>query len=311
MLVLFLWMIAVLVAAVALIVMCGKSKNSIYSNIVFALTHIGAACWIGSLALFIFTSSVESAGIYLKIAYISALIMPLGFWLYALSIIDNKKKLLRASVSLIGVAAVAVLSALIIQDGSLVYQNISISNGGNTFLVNNGPFIMTYLGVFFVAFAVYNTLIIAKSKKSERAKKIEESKGYRNIFVGIMIGSLPTICFNGVLPILGSTELIWVGPASVAVAMIVVYFTSLRYEMFVTANKILQYLAYAVLVLAVALVYSVLFYILFLLLFRGAEPALTVIILNFLMVLILVLLLPVINVSRNHIKDLIKQKGIK
>jgi hypothetical protein len=310
MLQLFLWLIALLVLAIAFIVVGGRStKDSIYSNMMFALTHVGAAAWIISIALFLNASAVDSAGVFLKSAFISALVMPLGFWAYAFSLIDGKHKAaVRSIFSLIGVITVASLVAMIATDGSLVYGDIMISGQGNTFEASTGPFIWSYLGAFFVMFSTYCSIIIRRSKQAFKAGDSEQSKGYRNICFGMLIGSLPTVLFNSILPIMGNTELVWLGPTSVALSMIVVYFTTLRYKIFVTTNQTLQYVARLVLVLLLALVYSGLFYVLFLVIFRGAEPALPVIALNFLMFVALILLFPVINLIRSYVAKQVDQE---
>jgi hypothetical protein len=123
------------------------------------------------------------------------------------------------------------------------------------------------------------------------------------------LSSTLVLIFNLVLPLFGNWRLIWIGPLALAVTILGVYYTILRYRMLNLNSIWLRIFSYVVVIASVAIVYMVIFSIIFAALFRGSAPSTEVIILNFIMILIFISLRPAMSGMMNHIRSLISGKN--
>jgi hypothetical protein len=181
---------------------------------------------------------------------------------------------------------------------------------GNNYavLATNSPLTMTYFSIFGVFMTVSAVMIIIKGLKTKTDIKLRRGL----IYLGCCIIALPSTCggvFSVVLPMLGFYDLFWLGPLSVAATMLFIYFTTLRFRLFVNASHTLRFFTYLVAVMLGAILYTCLFYLIFMLIFRGATPSDEIIIFNFIMIVIIVLMLPSINHMVRHTKRIISENG--
>ena len=121
------------------------------------------------------------------------------------------------------------------------------------------------------------------------------------------ISSTMVLIFNLILPLLNNWSLIWIGPLALAMTIIAVYYTILRYRMLNLASIWLRILSYVVIVASIAIVYMIIFSVIFAGLFRGSTPSLEVIILNFIMILIFTSLMPAMNNIMASVKSFISE----
>ena len=117
--------------------------------------------------------------------------------------------------------------------------------------------------------------------------------------------SLIILICNLILPLFNNWGLIWLGPLALSVTIIAVYYTILRYRMLNLASIWLKIFSYIVIIASIAIVYMVIFSVIFAALFRGSTPSIEVIILNFIMILVFLLLMPATNRLINFVRSLI------
>ena len=99
--------------------------------------------------------------------------------------------------------------------------------------------------------------------------------------------------------------MIWIGPLALAVTILAVYYTILRYRMLNLNSIWLRVFSYVVIISSIAIVYMVIFSIIFAALFKGSTPSTEVIVLNFIMILIFIALIPAMNSLLTSVKSLI------
>jgi hypothetical protein len=145
-------------------------------------------------------------------------------------------------------------------------------------------------------------MIIASALKSQDASF---RRGLILLAGGLGLSSLLSGTTSIVMPIIGYSDLFWVGPLSVSITMLFTYFITLRYKLFINSSRLLRTLTYLVVVAAMAIVYTFLFYLIFTLVFRGASPSDEILVFHFLMISIVILLLPIINHSTERVREII------
>ena len=129
------------------------------------------------------------------------------------------------------------------------------------------------------------------------------------------LSSTLVLIFNLILPLFNNWQLIWIGPLALAVTILAVYYTILRYRMLNLNSIWLRVFSYVVVVASIAIVYMIIFSVVFAALFRGSTPSTEVIVLNFIMIIIFISLMPAMNGLMNSIRSQIsgsnKDKGSK
>ena len=119
------------------------------------------------------------------------------------------------------------------------------------------------------------------------------------------------LIFNLILPLFNNWNLIWIGPLALAVTILGVYYTILRYKMLNLSSIWLRVFSYVVVIASIAIIYMIIFSVIFAALFRGSTPSTEVIILNFIMIIIFISLMPAMNGLIDFIRSLISGNKTK
>ena len=151
--------------------------------------------------------------------------------------------------------------------------------------------------IMFNPSALYSDIIFKTHSKRKQGGDIVTMASFG-------LSSTIVLVFNLILPLFNNWSLIWLGPLALAVTIIAVYYTILRYRMLNLSSAWLRILSYVVIVASVAIIYMIIFSIIFAALFRGSAPSTEVIILNFIMVLIFIALMPALNEALTFVKSL-------
>lgn len=91
-----------------------------------------------------------------------------------------------------------------------------------------------------------------------------------------------------------------------SVVMLTYFYAILRYRVVSVSTPLLKTLAYVVILTSGVVVYMLIFYLIFNALFKIPNPSASVLVLNFLMIVIVLLLMPVINELMSSINSLIQ-----
>ena len=113
------------------------------------------------------------------------------------------------------------------------------------------------------------------------------------------------LIFNLILPLFNNWSLIWIGPLALSATIIGFYYTILRYRSLNLASVWLKIFSYVVLISSIAIIYMIIFALIFTALFRGSMPSVEVIVLNFIMILVFLILMPALSEIMTFIRSLI------
>ena len=164
-------------------------------------------------------------------------------------------------------------------------------------------FYIGYLCLIMINFGltlVQNVIDVIKSK-TEKARKSNM------LFLLGLLGTLTiSLIFNMIYPfLLKNFHLMWLGPLSIYILVLAFYLMLFSGHQIILKSGWFKILSYVILMASFAVLYMVLFFLIFRALFRDATPSTAVIMLNFVMVLVVLLLMPVIIEIMTFIKSLI------
>ena len=281
----------------------GASKGDRARSAWFFMATVFATIWMVSISIFLIAKS-EWQNImvwHVNWTYISSIFIDvalLGYisWRY------KAGKITTIIFLILGL----VLTGFFVHDPSLLYYEIVISNAGNSLVTNIGSFYFVYITFFCLLVpAVIITLLRQIIKSTSRRVR----SGDLVLLVGFAISGTMSLIFNLILP-LWTWNFIWLGPLAVSTTIIAFYYTILRFRALNLSSRWLKVLSYIVIVTSSAVIYMVIFYVIFAAMFRGSTPSVEVIVLNFIMILIVLLLTPAMSELNMFVRSLISNQQI-
>ena len=293
--------VAVLTFLSGAIVFFGSSKGDRIRSAWFFLAAIFATAWMASISVFMvaqpeWTNNIEW---HVKWTFISAILIDAAFLGY-ISWVQKNGKYLTLFFAILGI----IISALIFTAPDLLYSDIIIARTGNSVAMNIGPLYIAYNAFFAL---IVPAIIFSLFKQFLKTRSQRKKGGDITIMVSFGISSLIILVANLILPLIGNWSAIWLGPLALSATIIGFYYTILRYRSLNLSSIWLKIFSYIVIVSSVAIVYMMIFAIIFAALFRGSPPSTEVIILNFIMILVFIALMPAMNEFIKFIRTLIGQ----
>ena len=266
---------------------------------IFGLATTAGFLWTISIGTFLSLQpdQMELAEICVYGIYVSGL-----FVILLQAIYSGWGRRYNAIMSVVFLLATVVLTALLIYDPSILYSGIILSSSGNKVEIVTGWYYVSYavLGMMMMSMFIFNRWY---NKRRGRTVAIKRMNGVT--MWSLMICGVLAAIFDFILPAMGNYELIWIGPLGFSVAVIGYYYVTLRYRLFSLNSNWLKILSYIVLMLTGAIVYMVLFFLIFTALFKIPNPSAEVIMLNFIMIVIVLLLMPVMMEASAFVRSLI------
>ncbi|MBR3131951.1 hypothetical protein IKG33_00855 [Candidatus Saccharibacteria bacterium] len=291
--------VSILTFLSGVIVFFGASKGDKVRSLWFFLAAIFAAFWMTSIATFMIAKpgDASSIGWHVNWTFASAIFIDVAFLGYT-AWKDKYGKPLTFFFLLFGL----IVSAFILLQPHLLYKDVILSNTGNSVVMNIGPLYFAYI-IFFslIVPAIVMTFLKQYFKSSSKRKKGSD------IVIAISFGtsSLLILVFNLIFPLFNRWDFIWIGPLALSATIIAFYYTILRYRSLNLSSIWLKIFSYIVIIASIAIVYMIIFALIFAALFRGSTPSTEVIILNFIMVVIFICLMPALNQLSVSIRSLI------
>lgn len=199
------------------------------------------------------------------------------------------------------------LSLIVLINPRLFVSKVSLVDSVNRIEFNIGPVYCCYviLASLLTATILYFLIRRRKSARSQRIKG-----GSTVLLVGFLVSSLVTLVADLVITF-WDWSYSWLGPLAISATIIAFYYSILRYRSLKLNSSWLRFMSYVVIIATVAILYMVVFYIVFLAMFRGSNPSTEVIILNFIMVFFFILLMPAINDTISFMSSLISGDSTK
>lgn len=291
---------AVLTVLTGFMTMMGSSKSERKHSIWFFLAAIANAVWAVSIAVFLAlpVGSESSAPLVIYFIYVGALFVSptmLGY--------TSWKYLVGKVLTILSLLAGAALGTALILNPELLYSGYTIAHVGNTVALNNNWFYWLYMSYFVFVMSAFclMTYYRARHAKTRRIKT-----GMFVLLGGMVPAALCSAVFDLILPLWVRYDLIWAGPLTTSVTVVAFFYAALKYRIISIATRWLYVMAYTVIMAAGAAIYMVIFYIIFTALFKIPNPSTSILVLNFIMIVIVLLLMPVIQEINASIHSLIK-----
>jgi hypothetical protein len=197
-----------------------------------------------------------------------------------------------------------IISALIFAKPELLYKGVILANTGNSVTMNMafGSLYYTYI-VFFAS--IVPAIVLSLLTQFIKTKSNRRRGGDLVIMLAFGGSSTLVLIFNLILPIFNNWSLIWIGPLALSATIIGFYYTILRYRSLNLVSVWLKIFSYVVLISSIAIIYMIIFALIFTALFRGSMPSVEVIVLNFIMILVFLILMPALSEIMTFIRSLI------
>lgn len=253
-------------------VLVGASKVDRRRMIWFFVAALMAALWSVAIALFLAlpVGADAVAPMLIMTIYISSAVMMvalLGFACWETVI----GKVLTVSAAL----AVIITSGFVFNDTSILFAGFTLSNLGNTVQLVNGVVYWLYT-FFFVLNSVLAWLFILRHSQKVRTKRVRQ--GDYVLLVGLMITGVLSMFSDLILPLFVRYDLIWIGPLALSVTLVTFYYAILRFRIIAISSAWLKTLSYVVLLVSGAVIYMLIFYLIFTALFKIPNPSTSVLV---------------------------------
>lgn len=281
------------------IVFFGSSKGDRIRSAWYFLAAIFATVWMSSISVFLVAKPdmIDNIVWHVNWTFISAIFIDVAFLGYG----AWAKKYGKAATIFFLIIGLIVSGSILISPNSL-YLDVILSTAGNSVIMNIGPLYFSYIAFFGAIVPAIIAVFFHQFLKS-RSKR----KRSGDIVTMMSFGASSTVVLiaNLILPLFGNWNFIWLGPLALAVTILGVYYTILRYRILNLSSIWLRIFSYIIMIASIAIVYMIIFSVIFAGLFRGSTPSIEVIILNFIMILIFIALMPAINSLMDSVKKLI------
>lgn len=292
---------AVLTFLSGLLSLTGASRNDRGHIAWFFISNVGAVIWAISCGFFLnlATDQMDVAiwmvfGIYIGAFLMLVPLIGYSGWKYTIGKI----------LTIIFILLAVVMAVALIYDPSLLYSEIILSNQGNRVVFTEG-------GWYYIAYSVWTVLSVATFNaitfyRARHARTKRQRNADYILLGGLSIAGVVSLVTNIIMPGMGQYSMIWVGPLTLSVVMLTYFYAILRYRVISVATPLLKALAYVVVLASGVVVYMLIFYVVFTALFKIPNPSASILVLNFLMIVIVLLLMPVINELMESINSLIQ-----
>lgn len=298
--------VALLAFLSGLIFLVGSSKADRVRGFWIFMLGISCMVWTAGCGIFLAlptTASEITTLSSIMAIYIGGIVLSFSVLVYAAWWCTANKKFgiaCKVYVVICGLMALFLVLALT-YDRNLLYTGVTLSNSGNS--------VQIYWGWYYITCCIYQAccflgFLLCQYLNAGHARLRRTRTGGYVLFFGFLIASILSGVFNLLLPPV-NYALIWVGPLSLSVVLIAFFYTALKFRTISVSTRWLQVLAYAVTILAGVVVYMMIFYLVFTTLFKIPNPSASILVLNFLMIVIVLLLVPVINEVNAALKTMI------
>lgn len=256
----------------------------------FFVATIGTAVWALSIAGFL--NMPEDAnpniatwlifGIYLAALVMAPALLGYSAWKYKLGKVFT----------IIYILLAIWLAVSLIYNPQILIAEMTLGREGNAITIARGWFYACYMIYFCTALPAFLAVLFyrARHTKSRRVRS-----GDYVLLAGMAISCGFTALFDLILPFFGRYDSIWVGPFVTTIVIVTFFYAVIKYRVVSVSARWMRILAYIVVMAMSVIAYMLIFYTIFTVLFKIPNPSTSVLVLNFLMIVIVLLLMPVIN----------------
>ncbi len=211
-----------------------KSKRT--ETTLFSLIAIFIGLWALNISFFIQQQYGDFTFLFVNAYYVSAAFIPLLFFYFAVSYVNDKHIKLVHNV-ICALPLLFLIGALLV-DPYFLITSITPQNSGVTF---NIPVYIAYSAYFFVFIVwTYSLLVYAFVKEKNTIQRVQ----LKLIIIGTLVSFLLGLFFNLILPWFNIYEHIWLGPVFSLIFVFSMGYAIIRHNLFnikVVTTKILVF----------------------------------------------------------------------
>lgn len=279
----------------------GSEKKSRRKIVFLILSILFSSIYSGSILIFQ-NLSPENSFLTQPLSFFIFL-SPLLMDIFLLEFLLSEHKILRMTSLGISLIYFIIISVVLLNNPSLFYIDFSLSTAGNSITITNDFLYCSYIG-FFVLYTLALIIAALPHLKNFRITSVKDE--IIVVGIGIFLLRVAMLIFGMILPLKNSNYL-WLAPTMTALMVVLAYYAILKHQIIVISKKWLKFTSYVVLITTAAATYMLLFYIIVTYLFKLKNLSSEIFILNFIMVAILFLILPILNEFSQFIHSLIKK----
>lgn len=290
--------VAILTILSGLSTIFGSKKQNKSSAAWFFATTIGLAVWSISITAFLALQPGEEniarfwiVGVIAGITLADIGIIGYAGWRYKFG------RVMLVLLSLVGVGVVWALA----KNPEVFYSSVSLNSVCNKMEVVKGWYYITliiYYGINTFTFLGFLLWTIAHT--TNKNTKI----GLKVFYVGLSICGVLSLVFD-LLLLSTLPQFIWVGPMAISITMLCYYYSVVRYRVIVLTSRWMRIMSNMIMVVTGIIIYLILFYLVFMALFKIPNPSGAVLLLNFIMAAILLCLVPAISEISGFMKSMV------
>jgi len=244
-----LFVIALINIILALFVILRNTRSKML--ILFSASAVAVAVWAISDAMLLTVDAPQVTIFWEKIFYIAPMFIPYLFILFAYKYPGDKR--IPIWVWTVYLIPVTLLSIPIVFNDHFLLNSVDLSGVLNSLIINEGPFL--WYGLYFVI--SFTVLYLTVFNKLRHSTGIQHAQA-KYLFYGVVLGSVPALITNLVLPFMGVSNYIWLGPVFTLMYISSFTYAMRRHNLFDIKSALTRSIAYIMLLVTVAALYAVL-----------------------------------------------------
>lgn len=215
----------------------------------FALTMLGVVAWtLGGIGL-LFANDPKLVHLSAELFYIAPMFAPIFIWYFGIAFPENRP--VSKVVFLVTGASFVVLASLFVVDFDFFIESINIQSPINSPQPAFLGFLMyaSFFSIFFLCAYVTYILKIKKLKGISRIQVVYT-------FWGLLFGSIFALVSNLSLPLMGITDIIWLGPFVTLFFAAAVTIAIVKHGLFNVRLVVARSIGYILSVISLAIIYG-------------------------------------------------------
>lgn len=237
-------------------------------NRYFAIAASAIVFWALGVIIFYSAKTIEMAEIGILLFYIAPLFTVLFTSLFA-AIFPARHGVAFNTANVILTLVTIVTAGLIIYNPSFLTDSINLHSQGNQLVVSTIGY-----SLYTVYFSFAFTTIFVQLLLNMRGRKENARKQVQYVFSGIFITCLAAFVTNLMLPILGQSQYIWLGPVWTLFYIVTISISMVKHQLFDVKLAFVRSLVYICVLVVLSLIYIFIAYLisLFLLPTNATDP---------------------------------------
>lgn len=282
---------AALVLLSGLSVVFGSPKEEKAGAVKFFLATLGAALW--TLAILVALMPAEDAETmvmavpFISVAVIGSIML---CDVSLLAYLSHKRKYGGLATGIFALVGLALIAVIVVDPA--VFCHVVVENETSAYVeLEKSWYYFALIAYFCLITLTFSGFLLRRIDSAERRGL---KSGLKVFYAGLTIGGVLALIFD-LLIMTAHPELTWIGPMACSISILSFYYSVVRFRIIKLSSGWMRAMSFFILVTTGIILYALVFYIVFVLLFRTSNPSSAVLLLNVIMAVVLLLAVPAIR----------------